>query len=139
MIERNLISWSFLKWMCCTKILLKSFVDSNKNEYLFVVHNLTLKFFRNLLCSWTPCVLLTQPQLLRNHFLVSLPKKQQDDMVQPFGHFQWSLRGQSPGYDMFQESWICLWWQWLPTSNFHLMEATIQFELIVIYECSALQ
>ena len=44
---------------------------------IFVIHNLTqraAKFFQNFLCSWTPSVLLPQPQLVRNHFLVSLPK-----------------------------------------------------------------
>ena len=70
--------------MCPTKTLLKSFVDSNTiNAYFFVVHNLTkqtVMLFQNLLCSWTPWVLLSQPQLLRNHFLMSLPKKQQDDI-----------------------------------------------------------
>ena len=34
-----------------------------------------------------PLGLSPWPQLVRNHFLESLPKKQQDDMVQPFGHF----------------------------------------------------
>ena len=33
-------------------------------------------------------MLLSQPQLVRNHVLVSLPKKEQDDMVQPFGLFR---------------------------------------------------
>ena len=33
-----------------------------------------MKFSQNLLCSWIPWVLLSRPQLLRNHFLVSLPK-----------------------------------------------------------------
>ena len=27
-----------------------------------------------------------------------LPKKQQDDVVQPFGHFRWSLKRQSADY-----------------------------------------
>ena len=69
------------------------------NKYLFVVYNLTqqtMKFFQNLLCSLTPWVLLSQSQLVRNHFLVSLPKKEQDYMEQPFGHFRWSLQRQSP-------------------------------------------
>ena len=59
---------------------------------MFVVHNLTewtVKYFQSLFSSWTPCVLLSRPQLVRNHFLVSLPKKQQVDIVQPFGHFRW--------------------------------------------------
>ena len=53
------------------------------NEYLFVVHNITqqtVKFFLNLLCSWTPWLLLSQPQIGRNHVFVSLWKKQQVDM-----------------------------------------------------------
>ena len=61
------------------------------NEYLFVIYNLTqrtVKFFQNLLYSWTLWVLLSRPQLVRNHFLVSLPTKQQNEMVQPFGHFR---------------------------------------------------
>ena len=33
-------------------------------------------------------VLLPQSQLVRNHFLVLLPKKQQVDMMQLFGHFR---------------------------------------------------
>ena len=68
---------------------------------LSVFHNLTqrtMKFFQNLLCSWTPWVLLSRPQLVRNHFLVSLPKKKQDDMLQPFVHFRWSLKRQSSDY-----------------------------------------
>ena len=39
---------------------------------------------------------LSRPQLVRDHFLLSLPKKQQVDMVQPFGHFRGSLKRQSP-------------------------------------------
>ena len=57
-----------------------------------------MKFSQNLLWSWTPWVLLFRPQLVRNHFLVSLLKKQQADIVQPFGHFRWSLKRQSPDY-----------------------------------------
>ena len=91
---------SFLKWMCPTKMLFKSL---SINEYLLVVHNLTqrtVKFFQNLLCLWAPWVLLSRSQLVRNHSLVSLPKKQQDDMVQPFGHFRWSLKRQSPDHSV---------------------------------------
>ena len=40
-------------------------------------------------------MLLSQPQLVRNDFFVSLPKKQQEDMVQPFGHFRCNLERQS--------------------------------------------
>ena len=67
----------------------KSFVDHKR--VLVCVHNLTqrtVKFFQNLLRSWTPWVLLSRPQLVRNHFLVPLPKKQQDDTVQPLVHFR---------------------------------------------------
>ena len=80
--------------MCPTKTLIKSFADSNIhsiNEYLFVVHNFaqqTVTFFQNLLCLWTPWVLLSRLQLVKNHFLASLPKKQQVDVVQPFGHIR---------------------------------------------------
>ena len=45
---------------------------------LLVVHNLTqrtVKFFQNFLCSWTSWVLLSRPQLVRNHFLASLSKR----------------------------------------------------------------
>ena len=85
-----------------TKTLIKSFADSNIhsiNEYLSVVHNFaqqTVTFFQNLVCLWTPWVLLSRLQLVRNHFLVSLPKKQQVDVVQPSGHIRWSLKHQSP-------------------------------------------
>ena len=62
---------------------------------MFVVHNLTqrpAKFFQNLLCSWTTWMLLSRPKLVRDHFLVSSPKNQKDDMVQPFGHFRRPLK-----------------------------------------------
>ena len=49
---------------------------------------IAVKLFQNLLCSWTPWELLSWSQLVRNYFLVSLPKKQQVDMVQPFGKFR---------------------------------------------------
>ena len=35
-----------------------------------------------------PLGVIVPALLIRNHFLVSLPKKQQDDIVQPFGHFR---------------------------------------------------
>ena len=91
---------SFLKWMCPTKTHLKSVVDSTIHKWV-LVHNLTQqtgKFSQNLLCLWTLWVLLSRPQLVRNHVLVSLPQKQQDGMVQPFGHFWSSLKRQSPDY-----------------------------------------
>ena len=56
------------------------------------------QFFQNLLCLWTPWELLSWFQLVRNHFLRSLPKKQQLDMVQPFGLFWWSFKSQTPDY-----------------------------------------
>ena len=71
--------------------------------YLIIVHNLTqrtVKVFQNLLCSWNPWVLLSRSQLV-NPFLVSLPKKQQVNMTQAFGHFQWSLKCWSPNYNTF--------------------------------------
>ena len=40
-------------------------------------------------------MLQSRPQLVGNHFLVSLPEKQQDFMMQPFGHFRLSLKRQS--------------------------------------------
>ena len=68
---------------------------------MFVIHNLTrrtVKFFQNLRCSWIPWVLLSRHQLVRNHFLMLLSKKQQDGLVQPFVHLRWSLKRQSPDY-----------------------------------------
>ena len=56
-----------------------------------------MEFFQNLLCWWTLWLLLSRPQIVRNHFLVQLPKKQQD-MEQPFGWFQWILKCQSSNY-----------------------------------------
>ena len=64
----------------------------------------TVTFFDHLLYLWTTWVLLYWPQLVRNHLLVSLPEKQQDDMVQPFGHFRWSLKRQSTNY--YTEYWF---------------------------------
>ena len=55
------------------------------NEYFFVAQRI-VNIFQNLLCSWTPWVVL------------SLPKEQQDDMVQPFGHFRRDLKRQAPDY-----------------------------------------
>ena len=34
-----------------------------------------------------PLGVIAQLQLVRNHFLVSIGKRQQDDLAQPFGHF----------------------------------------------------
>ena len=45
-----------------------------------------------------PLSVIFRPQLVRNHFFVPLPKKQQDYMVQPFGHFRCSLKRQNPDY-----------------------------------------
>ena len=53
-------------------------------------------------------MLLSRPQLVRNHFLVSLPKKQQDDMVQLFGHCRCSLKRQSPDYSTMKTEKECL-------------------------------
>ena len=84
---------------------------------LLVVHNLTqrtVKFFQNFLCSWTSWVLLSRPQLVRNHFLASLPKRRQDDMFQPVAHFRWSLKRQSSDYyinilSIILKSYFCYW------------------------------
>ena len=46
--------------------------------------------------------LMSQLELVRNHFLVSLPKKTTSWYVAMFGHFQWSLKRQSPDYKAFQ-------------------------------------
>ena len=46
-------------------------------------------------------VIFLAPISKKSLFLVSLPKKQQVDMVQPFGHFRWSLKHQSPDYKAF--------------------------------------
>ena len=43
-------------------------------------------------------MLLSRLQLVRNHCLMSLSKKQQVDMGEPFGHFWWSLKHPSPDY-----------------------------------------
>ena len=71
------------------------------NEYFHVAHNPTQRtetFFQNSLFSWNSWVLLSPSQLLRNHFLVSLPKKQQFHMAQPFDHFRWSFKRHRPSY-----------------------------------------
>ena len=68
-----------------TKRLLKSFVDSNsqgKSPCLLFINSEVFPKFAMLMDPW---VLLSRPQLVRNHSLVSLRKKQQNDMVQPFG------------------------------------------------------
>ena len=78
---------------------------------MFVVHNLTQRtvtFFQNLPCSWTLWMLLSLPQLVTNHFLVSLPKKQQYDMEQPFGHLWWPLKHQSADYMNLVANWVDL-------------------------------
>ena len=71
--------------MCPQKRFLNNLLTQTLDKQVLVCcSNLTEqtgKIFQNLLCSWTPSVLLPRPQLVRNHFLVSLPKKQQDDMI----------------------------------------------------------
>ena len=85
-------------WGCVSqKRFLNHLLNLSINEYLFVAYDLTQgtgKFFENSLYTWTPWVLLSQSQLVRNHFLVSLPKKQQVHMVQLFGHYRWRLKRQ---------------------------------------------
>ena len=85
-------------WGCVSqKRFLNHLLNLSINEYLFVAYDLaqgTGKFFENSLYTWTPWVLLSQSQLVRNHFLVSLPKKQQVHMVQLFGHYRWRLKRQ---------------------------------------------
>ena len=73
--------------MCPTKTHCKPFVDTNSPKMstcllLLILLNKQLKFFQILLCSWTSRVLLPWFQIVRNHFSVLLPKKQQNDMVQ---------------------------------------------------------
>ena len=110
--DKFLKSINFLKWMCLTKTLLKSFFISNipwTSTCLILfdhyVTQRTVRFFQNLLCSWTVSVLLSQPQLVRKHFLLSSSKKQQDDMVQPFTHFRGSLKHQSTDYYFWRETY----------------------------------
>ena len=104
MIKRNLIScswaWScnseifqyFLKWMCSTKILLKSFVHSNNpwtsTCLLFII-------LLNKQWSFPKCPkfmdllgVIVPASISKKSFFVSLTKKQKDDMVKPFSHFQ---------------------------------------------------
>ena len=45
----------------------------------------------------------------KEYFFVSLPKKQQNDTVEPFGHLQWSLK--SPDYTIY----------WKATQNFDFL------------------
>ena len=54
-----------------------------------------------------PLGVIAPVAISKKSFLVSLPKKQQDDMVQPLGHVRWSLKGRNPDYFMlFQfNSW----------------------------------
>ena len=59
---------SFVKWMCPTKMLLRPFLTLTMHKWLFVFTQQTVKFFHNLLCSWIPWVLLSQPQLVKNNF-----------------------------------------------------------------------
>ena len=73
--------------MCPTKTHCKPFVDTNSPKMstcllLLILLNKQLKFFQILLCSWISWVLLPWFQIVRNHFSVLLPKKQQNDMVQ---------------------------------------------------------
>ena len=71
---------SFLKWICPTKMLLKSFPGSNNPKMstsLLLIILLNEQNFQNLLCLWTPWVLLSRSQLVRNLFLLPLPKNNQ--------------------------------------------------------------
>ena len=47
-----------------------------------------------------PLGVIAPVAISKKSFLVSLPKKQQDDMVQPLGHVRWSLKGRNPDYFM---------------------------------------
>ena len=70
---------SFLKWMCPQKCFLNRLLTLAIHKRV-LVHNLTqrtVKFLQNLLYPWNPWNLLSRPQLVRNHFLVSLPKNQE--------------------------------------------------------------
>ena len=60
------------------------------NEYLFAVHNLaqqTVKFpkFPKFM---DPLGVIVPASISKKSFFVSLTKKQKDDMVKPFSHFQ---------------------------------------------------
>ena len=70
---------------------------------LFIILLNEQRNFSKINCVHRPFGLLSRPQLVRNHFLVTLPKRQQVDMVQRFGHFRWSLKRQSPDY---KKEWL---------------------------------
>ena len=48
--------------------------------------------------------------------MVALPKKQQVDMVQSFGHFWWGLKHPSPDY-IIQEKYIAEYGKWPQSGN----------------------
>ena len=130
--------------MCPTKKLLKSFLDSNtpwtSTCVLFIIL-LNERWNFSKIC-WTHGHLGSRPELVRNHFLVSLLKKQQVYIVQPLGHFLWSLKSQSLDYNQLYSRILFLNYLLLqilfshkPISYFYLQNCRLRklLKLYVIY------
>ena len=81
-------------------------------------------------------------QLVRNQILVSLPIKQQVEMVQHFGHFWWSLKDQSQRCFKSRNCDDCLWWFWdslfSSVALFCIKEITQEVDpaQAIIWDCS---